>query len=126
MSRSTALTGGIGAIEAAVAGDALVHADSSSDEFERLGQRDDRLFLAEVVGLRRRLHLLELGLLLRIGGERVFVGLVGAGPESGAQGDGIVVEGGELESAVAAAAGAVGLVVADADGDARDARVAVL
>ena len=47
---------------------------------DRAGERDGGLFAAEVVGLRRRLHLLERRLLLRVGGESILVGLVGCGP----------------------------------------------
>ena len=92
---------------------------------DRIGERDDRLLMAEVVGLRRSLNLLQLGLLLRIGGQRNFVGLVGGGPKRGAEGDGVVVECSHLERAIAARAGAVGLVVAYAHGDAHDALVSV-
>ena len=95
-------------------------------ECDRIGERDDRLFLAEVVGLRRRLHLLQRGLLLRVGRERILVGLVGGVPQRGAERDGIVVESGQFERSVAAAAGAVGLVVAHAHRDARNALVCVL
>ena len=71
--------------------------------------------------LRRGFDLLEGGLFLRVGSQSVFVGLVGGGPEGRAEGDGIVIEGGELDGSVATAARAVGFVVADEDGDAGDA-----
>ncbi|SPE19036.1 hypothetical protein SBA5_190013 [Candidatus Sulfotelmatomonas gaucii] len=69
------------------------------------------------------MHFFQCRLLLRVGCERGFVGLVGRGPERGAEGDRIVVEGGELERAVATAAGAVGFVIAYADGNAGDTLV---
>ena len=70
------------------------------------------------------LHLLQLRLLLGVRGERVLVCLVGCIPQGGADGDGVVVESGQLHRAIAALAGAVGLVVAHAHRDARDALVA--
>src|SRR5580704_574463 len=118
--------GWIAAIDAAVAGNAIGPYRFVEREPEGLGERDDRLHLAEVVGLRRRLHLFELGLFLRVRGESGFIGLVGAGPESGAQGNGVVVDAGELDVTVASGSGVVGLVIADTHADARYARVAVL
>ena len=73
--------GRVGAIDAAVVGDAFFPGFFVHDKLQRLGQRDDRFCLAEVVGLRRRLHLLQLSLLLRVFGKRGFVGLVRAGPQ---------------------------------------------
>ena len=69
----------------------------------------------------RALEALQRGLFGGVGAEGVLVGVVGRGPESVAKGHGVVVGGGELDGAVAAAAAAVGGVVADADGDADDA-----
>ena len=122
MSSRDGFDGGFGAEETAV-----VRRRASARRLRRAvsdlraGERDEWLFVAEVVGLRRRFHLLERGLLLRVGGEGVFVGLIGGGPERRAERDGIVVDGGHFDGAVAAAAGAVGFVVADEDGDAGDA-----
>ena len=81
MSRWLALDGGDrcgrGRCRRATRSDPCVFVEVERDGF---GERDDGLFVAEVVGLRRGLHLFECRLLLRIGGERVFVGLVGCGP----------------------------------------------
>ena len=70
----------VSAVEAAGAGHPLgpgILVDMKSDGF---GERDDGLLLAEIVGLRRRLHLLQLGLFLCVGRESILVGLVSAGP----------------------------------------------
>ena len=88
--------GRVGAIDAAVVCDAFVPGLLVHDKLQRLGQRDDWFFLAEVVGLRRRLHLLQFSLLLRVLGKGGFVGLVRAGPQGGAYRNRIIVDGGEL------------------------------
>ena len=80
MSRSIRARRGIGAVESAGAGDAIGPGILVDVKGDGIGERDDGLFLAEVVGLRRSLHLLQLGLFLRVSGERTFVGLIGAGP----------------------------------------------
>ena len=56
----------IGLIEAAGVGDAIDPGTLVDVKCDRIGERDDGLLLAEVVGLRRSLHLLQLGLLLRV------------------------------------------------------------
>jgi hypothetical protein len=83
---------GIGAIEAAGVCDAFLPGCLVELKLERIGEGDDGLLFAEVVGLGRGLDLLEGGLLLGVGSESRLVGLIGGRPERCADGDGVVIE----------------------------------
>src|ERR1700722_16326618 len=96
---------GIRTVKAAGTRDALIPGVLVKFERYRIREGDDGLLLREVVGLWRRLHLLELCLFLGIGRKSAFIGLVSCRPEGGAKRDGVVFEGGQFDGAIAAAAG---------------------
>ena len=96
------LDGRVGAVEAAGFGHAFRPRGLIDVQLPRLCEGNDGFLLAEVVSLWRRLHLLQLGLLLRVGGKGGFIGLVGCRPQGGAKSDWVVVDGGQFQGTIAA------------------------
>ena len=115
------LDGRVRAVEAAGFGHAFGPRGLIDLQLPRLCKGDDGFLLAEVICLRRRLHLLQFGLLLRVGGKGGFVSLVGCGPKGRAKSGRVIIDGGLYRGAIPATSGTVGLVISDSNSNASDA-----